>query len=117
MPDRISHDADLVVCWRRRAPWRSKPHKPQRADILHRLAGVLYVVSQLVRCLRLCTEPHYSHDPNRPATVVGRRVEFQMARAAPECAQLTIRRTQRCYRLTQSYTKLAVLAERSLVWS
>jgi hypothetical protein len=46
---------------------------------LRRLAGVLYVVSQLVRCLRLCTEPHYSHDPNRPATVGGRRVELQMA--------------------------------------
>jgi hypothetical protein len=44
-------------------------HRLQIADILRRVAGALYSVSQLVRCLRLFPEPHHSHDANLLARV------------------------------------------------
>jgi hypothetical protein len=67
----MSCDAALAIYRRRCAPWHWKLHRRQTAEILRCLAGVLYGVSHLLRCSRLCPASHYSHDSNRPTPVGG----------------------------------------------
>jgi hypothetical protein len=57
-----------------------QPKMPTHAfSHLRRLAGVLYVVSQLVRCLRLCPDPHYSHGETLvPSHADGERLQLKL---------------------------------------